>query len=469
MRKVLITIVAIIVAMAVIAGILTISYTNSEDYTSDTFPKGITINGLDCSGLTYDEADEALTDEWNSRAIVVKGKLDNKLDEYSDFGCSYKIDNQLAKVKKNHLIAAAINHYVHLPFTAQIAMKVDKCGEDFAEEVKSSKFLSEGTIVETKDAYVDLNDSEFPIIPEVYGNKTDANAYLDDILIAISSGNFIFEFDENAYRSMPKVKADDKELLKYQKFCQKYLKQKISYNLGDESFTLSATELNALMKDDCSGDPDPDAILNYVNELKTKYDMPDGEKSFTSLTGKTCKVKDGYNVWVIDALEESSQLQKDIESRKDIDRAPVFSQKGNGKYSREVDIGDTYVDVDITEQHVVYFENGKQKFETDCVTGCWAAGHSTPTGVFDIKSKGRNITLKSGGKKKDPGYYESFVSYWMPFLGNNYGLHDASWRQSFGGEIYKYGGSHGCVNLPTSAAPTLYKLVSVGTIVIIHY
>ena len=80
----------------------------------------------------------------------------------------------------------------------------------------------------------------------------------------------------------------------------------------------------------------------------------------------------------------------------------------------------------------------------------------------------RGVTLTSGGSKKSPGYYESYVSYWMPFLGNNYGLHDASWRSSFGGDIYINSGSHGCVNLPPKKAGQLYNKISIGTIVIIH-
>ena len=55
----------------------------------------------------------------------------------------------------------------------------------------------------------------------------------------------------------------------------------------------------------------------------------------------------------------------------------------------------------------------------------------------------------------------------MPFLGG-YGLHDANWRSSFGGTIYYYDGSHGCVNLPSSAAKKIYNNVSVGTKVILY-
>ena len=466
MRKVLIIIAAVVAALLVIAGILTISYTHSDDFTSDTFAEGTVINGVNCSGLDYDQAADEIGQAWNKKTIVVQGKLGEKLDSYTNFDCTYDIKKQLENVKSDHLISAAINHYIHLPFDATIAMKVKTCGNDFADKVKASGFLTHGSIVETQDAYVDLDDPAFPIIPEVYGNKVDEKAYLDDVLMAISTGNFLFQFDEDAYRSIPDVKADDKDLLDFQKFCQKYLGQKISYKLGDESFTISPEQLKDLMKDDLSGDPDQNAVYKFAEKLKKDYDVE--EKEFTSLTGKTFKVSGGGAQWLIDTDAEAAQLAADITSHKDVSRDPVWLQKGAGDYSKTLKLGNTYIDVDITKQHVVYFEKGKKKFETDCVTGCWAAGHNTPTGVYDIKSKGRNITLKSGGKKKDPGYYESFVSYWMPFLGNNYGLHDANWRSNFGGDIYKYSGSHGCVNLPPAKAGELYNMISVGTIVIIH-
>lgn len=172
---------------------------------------------------------------------------------------------------------------------------------------------------------------------------------------------------------------------------------------------------------------------------------------------------------MIDPDGESVQLTSDINSHKDVDREPVYLQKGAGTYSKELNIGDTYVDIDLSRQHVSFFKEGKQKYESDCVTGCIAAGHGTPTGIYSLGNKSRNITLKGGGKKGSKTYYESFVNYWMAFIGNSIGLHDASWRSSFGGEIYKYSGSHGCVNLPPSKAGDLYKVIDIGTPVIVHY
>ena len=468
MKKAMIILAAVVVFIVAAAGIATIIYASSDDYKASNLPDGMTINGVDCSGLSYEEAAAVLTDAQNSKHLQVVGKLGETLADYTDFGCTYDIEKQLKNVKKDHLFEAAMGHYFHLPLSARISMNVSECSDDFADRVKNSAFLNRENITETQDAYVDMDDPSFPIVPEVYGNKTDEEAYLDDVLHSISLGNTRFEYDEDAYYSPPKVKSNDPELLQFQSYCQKYLGQKISYELGDESFTLSAKELDNLMLDDLSGQADPVKVAEFAKALKAEYDIVGADRQFTSFTGKTFQVNGGDYGWIVDEAGEAAQLEADINSHKDVSREPVFSQKGNGTYSKTLEIGDTYIDVDLTLQHVIYFEAGKNKFESDCVSGCVAAGHSTPTGVYTINNKARNIVLKGGGKKGSKTYYESPVSYWMCFLGHGYGLHDATWRSSFGGEIYKYGGSHGCVNLPPSKAAELYGLISVGTIVVIH-
>ena len=49
----------------------------------------------------------------------------------------------------------------------------------------------------------------------------------------------------------------------------------------------------------------------------------------------------------------------------------------------------------------------------------------------------------------------------MPFDGGR-GLHDASWREYFGGDIYHFGGTHGCVNMPSEITPYVYDTLHVG-------
>lgn len=125
----------------------------------------------------------------------------------------------------------------------------------------------------------------------------------------------------------------------------------------------------------------------------------------------------------------------------------------------------TYVFVSIPKQHLTYFVDGKAVMDCPVVTGN-IHGHSTPSGTFTLNYKARNITLR--GTEDNGDEYESFVSYWMAFIGASYGLHDATWRSNFGGDIYQYGGSHGCVNMPYKSAAKLYGLIEPGTPVLIY-
>ena len=122
--------------------------------------------------------------------------------------------------------------------------------------------------------------------------------------------------------------------------------------------------------------------------------------------------------------------------------------------------GATYILIDKSDQVLYYFVNGALLLTSDVVTGNVSAGHETPTGVFAVYMKQTNRTLKGTG-------YAAHVDYWMPFY-KSYGIHDASWRSSFGGTIYRNSGSHGCVNMPHDKAQLLYSTVSAGTMVIVQ-
>ena len=125
----------------------------------------------------------------------------------------------------------------------------------------------------------------------------------------------------------------------------------------------------------------------------------------------------------------------------------------------------TYVFVSIANQHLTYFVKSKPVMDCPVVTGN-IYGHSTPSGTFTLNYKSRNITLK--GTEDNGDEYESFVSYWMAFIGSSYGLHDATWRSNFGGNIYQGGGSHGCVNMPYKSAAELYEMIEPGCPVLVY-
>ncbi|MBR2187159.1 MAG: L,D-transpeptidase [Lachnospiraceae bacterium] len=138
---------------------------------------------------------------------------------------------------------------------------------------------------------------------------------------------------------------------------------------------------------------------------------------------------------------------------------PGANQTLSSPVNMEINAGN-YIDVNITTQTLTLFRDGAAVYAAPVVTGKVSAGRSTPEGLFAVQYKQLNRTLKGDD-------YESFVRYWMRIV-NNVGIHDASWRSDFGGQIYRTNGSHGCINVPPSLMPALYAACPEGTPVWVH-
>ena len=204
---------------------------------------------------------------------------------------------------------------------------------------------------------------------------------------------------------------------------------------------------------------DRDAIGEYVNSMGDKYNTYGKKKQFITTSGEAIEVPAGSFGWRIAYDGEIDAIIADLEGGEDVTRD--FTYLYYGTSHGEHDYGNSYVEVNLTEQHVYVYKDGEMVFDTPCVSGKISANHGTHTGVYPIAYKQKDATLKGDN-------YESHVNYWMPFnMGE--GLHDATWRSSFGGTIYKTGGSHGCVNLPLSAAESIYNIVEAGWPVIVFY
>ena len=206
-------------------------------------------------------------------------------------------------------------------------------------------------------------------------------------------------------------------------------------------------------------------VASYVQGLREKYDTPKGMQTWQSADGTTKSVTTDYG-WHIDQNKEVEALTANIQSLQSVTREPVYSSRAVQEEMPQW--GKTFVEIDISSQHVYYYQDGTCVWDSKCVTGTATnPDRATPTGVFALKYKQRDRVLRGRiNPQTGKPSYESPVSYWMPFNGN-IGLHDANWRSSFGGNIYLKSGSHGCINLPPKNAKTLYNLITPGTVIVV--
>ena len=196
------------------------------------------------------------------------------------------------------------------------------------------------------------------------------------------------------------------------------------------------------------------AIETYAARMADRHNGADYKGNFKTTAGTTISTEVTYYGQKVDQSALTDDIYKCLTELQSGTRTAPYRAKSGKPY------GGSYVEVDLDAQKLYLYQNGERLLTTKLVSGSVAEGHRTPTGVYSIYAKQTDRYLTGAD-------YRSFVHYWMPFLGG-YGLHDASWRSTFGGDIYLYDGSHGCVNLPSKAAKTLYQNVSVGTKVILY-
>ena len=226
--------------------------------------------------------------------------------------------------------------------------------------------------------------------------------------------------------------------------------------------------------DDYSVSLSTDAAASWANQSVARLNTIGAERTYTRADGKQVTVSGGSYGWqvnqggVADALVAavSAGTPQAVEVPFDT-RGQVVPDAGGR------DWGNRYIDIDLTEQYVrMYGDDGSVIWESACVSGDASKGYDTPTGVNQINDNKRSGDVELRGldydKDGEPDYI-SHVQYWIPFVGNMVALHDADWRGSFGGKIYQWNGSHGCVNLPMDKAAQLYDLAQVGDVVVVHY
>ena len=129
-------------------------------------------------------------------------------------------------------------------------------------------------------------------------------------------------------------------------------------------------------------------------------------------------------------------------------------------------IGNSYVEVSISQQHVWVYKNGTQVASLNVVTGTNDGNYNTPTGLYYIMYKQTNTTLR--GKNADNSAYASPVSRWAPFTLDGCGFHDANWRKNWSSTAYLNDGSHGCVNVRPSQINQIYDNVEQYEPVVIY-
>ncbi len=455
-QKIVIVGVSVLMTVSLLVGV----YFAISFYFSSHFFFRAKINGWRVGGMSLAEAEEKVGEGVEDYLLTVYDRDGEKHHVYGgDIECSYVPDGSVEKLLDSQEPVQWLGA-IFSPRESQVPITMEYKEELISKAVKDMDCFQEENITDPESARIELGDDGYYVEPEILGNRMEFENVLAKVKHAVSAGETSVQLTDEDYVS-PEYTSESDEIVKTMERIEKYENAVINYQIKDYEETLDKEQIrDFLTVEGFKVSLKEDKITDYVQMLASKYNTYADVRKFHTSSGDDVEIGGGDYGWIVDKPGEAEQLKADLKAGKPVNREPVYSQRAyvEGKD----DIGNTYVEIDYTKQHMWYYEDGELVVESDVVTGNINRNNGSPDGVFKIVYKDSPAVLKGED-------YESDVTYFMPFA-YNVGIHDASWRGGrFGGDIYKSGGSHGCINAPLEVAQKIYENIEVGTPVIAFY
>ena len=435
-------------------------------YCSSHFSKGTIINEIDASGLTMEELESRMREYvLTVRERTGEGSYITETITGDQIGVTVSNTDELNGILKQQNILKAISSYIkgeQQVYTVEnLYAYVDSA---LMTAILKLQDFQESFVTEPENAHISEYDPQtgYRIVPEIRGNVLNQTKTIQTVETAVDALLTEIDLEKAGCYEEPSVYADDAKLTERLAQMKQYTDLRIVYHFGQQEEVIDGSVLSGwLLVDEETNkvSVSEEKIDDFVVMLRKKYDTIFRSREFQTSYGKTITIEGGDYGWWMNYSQEQEQLKEMIINGESGERIPVYYQTA-AVYGSQ-DYGNTYIEINLTAQHLFLYVNGEKKMESEFVSGNAARGFDTPAGIYGITYKEQDAMLVGEN-------YETPVSYWMPFNGN-IGLHDAIWRDSFGADIYKKSGSHGCVNMPYLKAKELYGEIAKGTPVICYY
>ncbi len=433
-------------------------------YNHKFLPK-TTVEGISCESMDSETFVNELSSRVEEYSLDIKkdGQIvDSIKSEDVNINLSDDINNRITSIinGQNKLLWGL--GYIKQPDEIKLESYVTVDDEAYESFIKESAGYNLPTTVENKNQSVEFVDGRFKVGDPIYGDEIDKDAYKAKVKENLLLLNKEMELnDSDCYTKPTKIENVDK----FDEACEKansmlnYGSFSIKCDGIDSDLAKEIAEASVIIDDNYNVTLNKETITNAVSKVAAKYNTAGITRKFKTSHGTIVDVVGGDYGCKLETKNLADNAVKALLNGEKADLTLTYTQN---VLDPKVDgIGNTYVEVDLTNQYAFVYVNGKLVVETAVVTGLAGTSRATPQGTYMLKNKMKNVTLVGDN-------YRTPVSYWMPFNGG-IGLHDATWQPSFGGELYRTRGSHGCVNLPLKKAGDIYDAVIVKMPVVCYY
>lgn len=443
-----------------------IIYIGLAKYYENGFSINTWINGVYCTGKSVEEINDELKGEYETRSIEViypDGNVEYIFPDEFDFRIDFS--SYLNSIKESQDPYLWILNSKSRVKKLEISPLYYYDEEELISQINNLTFVKEHTRGLSPYVFFAMGENGYELIDN-HVDQVDFEKLYDSVLKALYTEDPVILGDE--YLKEYEYSDEEKEFFVEKDIIDKYLETKIVYDMGDEEIPVDSLALSGFIElgddglfvKDESGNLKifDDKVKAFVNDLCDRYNTADKSRLYTTVNGEVKTIKNVYYGTIIDRRAECDYLIKAVKENIRETHTPEYIKKGFAL--GEDDIGNTYIEIDLTNQVLYFFEDGMVSLCCDIVSGKPGV-NGTPQMICYVYKKQKAAILRGDN-------YASYVDYWMPIY-KGIGLHDASWQREFGGERYLTHGSHGCINLKKADAKYIYDHIEVGIPVILYY
>lgn len=462
-----------IAAIVLVLRILLIIYINSKAvYYDSHFLNGTSYMGTDLSGMTVDEANEAINNTVSGFTLTITGRggLEETLTA-EQLGIRPRNNPRLPEIMEDLYRGEA------LTFFPTVWCDLDK----FHEAIDSLSFMDTDAAEGPQNASIVDSDGRKTVDQGSAGDRVRPNSVhntLDDILemdgaklegnelpmiLRTNTLHYVFDLEENKMYEEPSVTDEDGSLTELADKWNRILALEITCSFGD---MIEKVPMDKVCENNGSDVYiSKMSVKQLINEWADKYDTYDTDISFITNSGEEKELEScGYG-WELDknATYENAEkaFEKAFETGTSETIEPVFKHTAYGWTNGS--LTDSYIEVSITDQKLWAYKNREVALEADIVTGTPTYGSRTETGIYPLVSAQKDVVLSSLLPEEKDETVECVLVY-----GDESGISDAGWRTEFGGSVYETDGTNGSIELSPEDMRALAGLAEEGMAVIIY-
>ena len=331
--------------------IIVLAYGIGVYHYKDHFYRDMYVNGVSLGGMTLDEAERTFTEDLESHKIALEEKDRTEIIDPQDIDTVISVGSQISDLFRAQSPWSWVNHFFgEEDHTVTLDVTFDE--DKLAEVVDNLECFDVANVVAPQDAYIQAGETQFEVVPEVLGNTVKKKQLLDAIKTGLATGVTVINLEKENLYKLPNYYENDEAVQNALAAANKYGSSNITY---DFSYTTETVDYNTIkdwvnISDDFEVTLDDNKVGDYVEKLGSKYNTMGASRKFTTSSGETINAYGGDYGWKIYFDGEKAKLIKNITNGKTVTREPVYSYTARCRNSAKDDIGDSYVEISISNQ-----------------------------------------------------------------------------------------------------------------------